>query len=165
MYTLRNYTCPQDNHSTKVFGIEEESLILCALKGYHLILYNKTDMLSFVDALDSVKKFNFQNNSHEEKDRTSIVLHYFTQGDRLKRREQCQSSSSFSQISGTSETLSRFSETHQKKGQNEVFITFVTLRNMLEMKVLTVVLLFRDDRTSSFQTVTSIIHAEDGASV
>ncbi|XP_010081233.1 PREDICTED: sodium channel protein type 5 subunit alpha-like [Pterocles gutturalis] len=44
---------------------------------------------------------------------------YRKQGDRLRRREQCQSSSGFSQISGTSETISGFSETHEKKEQKE----------------------------------------------
>ncbi|XP_009694250.1 PREDICTED: sodium channel protein type 2 subunit alpha-like [Cariama cristata] len=46
-------------------------------------------------------------------------IEYRKQGDRLRHREQCRSSSSFSQISGTSETLSGFSETHQKKDKKE----------------------------------------------
>lgn len=65
----------------------------------------------------------------------STVLHYVMQGDRLRHRWECRSSSVFSQISGTSETSSCFSETHQKKEQKEVIINFITLQNMLQMKI------------------------------
>ncbi|XP_061330268.1 sodium channel protein type 5 subunit alpha-like isoform X2 [Pezoporus flaviventris] len=44
---------------------------------------------------------------------------YRKQGDRLRHRRECRSSSVFSQISGTSETLSCVSEIHQKKEQKE----------------------------------------------
>ncbi|XP_009871549.1 PREDICTED: sodium channel protein type 5 subunit alpha-like, partial [Apaloderma vittatum] len=46
-------------------------------------------------------------------------IEYRKQGDRLRRREPRRSSSGFSQISGTSESLSGFSETQQKKEQKE----------------------------------------------
>ncbi|XP_055662607.1 sodium channel protein type 5 subunit alpha-like isoform X2 [Falco peregrinus] len=46
-------------------------------------------------------------------------IEYRKQGDRLRHREQCRSSSGFSQISGTSETISYFSETHQKIEEKE----------------------------------------------
>ncbi|XP_010016867.1 PREDICTED: sodium channel protein type 5 subunit alpha-like [Nestor notabilis] len=48
-------------------------------------------------------------------------IEYKNQGDRLRRREKCRNSSSFSQTSGTSETLSCFPETHQKKEQKEKY--------------------------------------------
>ncbi|XP_032865608.1 sodium channel protein type 5 subunit alpha [Tyto alba] len=46
-------------------------------------------------------------------------VEYRKQRDILRHRQQCRRSSSFSQISGNSETISGFSETHQKKEQNE----------------------------------------------
>ncbi|XP_061204528.1 sodium channel protein type 5 subunit alpha-like isoform X1 [Neopsephotus bourkii] len=46
-------------------------------------------------------------------------IEYRKQGDRLRHRGECRSSSVFTQISGTSETLSCVSEIHQKKEQTE----------------------------------------------
>jgi len=90
----------------------------------------------------------FKNDCQEEKCGKSTVLHYFMQGNRLRHREQRQSSSGFSQISGTSESISGFPETHRKKEQKEVIITFIVLWSMLEMKTITAVLSFSNNRTS-----------------
>ncbi|XP_049654283.1 sodium channel protein type 5 subunit alpha-like isoform X1 [Accipiter gentilis] len=55
----------------------------------------------------------------DDKHSVCTEIEYRKQGDRLRHRELCRSSSGFSQISGTSETISGFSETHQRKEQKE----------------------------------------------
>lgn len=102
----------------------------------------------------------------EEKCGKSTVFHYFMQGDRLRHRELCRSSSGFSQISGTSETISGFSETHQRKEQKEVIITFIILWNMLEMKIVTAAVSFSNDRTNwAFLKSSKYDPCEDGTSL
>ncbi|XP_008940731.1 PREDICTED: sodium channel protein type 5 subunit alpha-like [Merops nubicus] len=62
-----------------------------------------------------------ETSSQEGDDKQSVrtEIEYAKQGDRLRKRGHCRTSSGFSQVSGTSGSISGFSETYQKEEQKE----------------------------------------------